>query len=96
METRYDTTPDEETREAAPSTWQRFVKQLLAIFGAIAVFLGLFIMFAGDNQSLGIFDATWQVGDIADEWAYGLLIGGGLVLVGVFAWILQGMSRRRS
>lgn len=57
MATRHDTSPDEKSthQEAPPagSGWSRIVKQLMGIFGAIAAFLGLFIMMAGDDQFLG-------------------------------------------
>ncbi len=75
--------------------WQRAVKQLLGVFGAIALFLGFFILFAGDNQSLGFWDSTWQVGEISEWWGYGFIIGGGVLWVGLIAWLVQGRSDRR-
>lgn len=98
MATKYDSTPDQADRTAAPppgTGWQRVVKQLLAIFGAIAIFLGLFIMFAGADQYLGIGDWNWRVGDIAEGWGYGML-GGGVVLWAIaLIWVFQGRSRTR-
>ena len=60
----------------------------LGIVGGIAAFLGVFLLFAGDDQYVGLGgDLSWRVGDIAPGWAYGLLIGGGvllLVAIGMF------------
>jgi hypothetical protein len=65
----------------------------LALFGAIALFLGLFILFAGENQSVGLGgDLSWRVGDINAAWAYGLLAGGAVLLLGTLA---IAVSRRR-
>ena len=75
---------------------QRIVGWVFGIIGAAAVFFGLFILFAGENQYLGFGDASWRVGDIPHEWAYGLLAGGGLLLVVVLGMILQGLRRRRT
>lgn len=95
MSTRYDTSPTETPPQVPPPGpgWPRVVKQLFGIFGAIAIFLGLFILFAGDNQSLGFWDSTWQVGDISEWWGYGLLIGGGVLWAAALAWILRGRGR---
>lgn len=55
---------------------------LLGIFGAISLFVGLFVMFGSADSSIGIGgDLSWQVGEISDAWMYGLLIGGGLAVV---------------
>jgi TRAP-type C4-dicarboxylate transport system permease small subunit len=96
MTTKYDATPDEEIAHpsSATSGWQRVVKQLLGIFGAIGIFLGLFILFAGDGQYLGFWDSTWRVGDISEWWGYGLLAAGGVLWVAALGWILAGRTRR--
>jgi hypothetical protein len=55
---------------------------LLGIFGAISLFLGLFVMFGNESSSIGIGgDLSWQVSEVTDAWMYGLLIGGGLALL---------------
>ncbi len=60
----------------------RVAEWVLGIVGGIAAFLGLFILFAGEDQYLGIGgDLTWRVGEIASGWGYGLLIGGVALLV---------------
>jgi hypothetical protein len=72
----------------------RAVEWVLGIAGAIAAFLGLFIMFAGESSSVGIGgDLSWRVGDIAPAWGYGLLIVGVFVLG--LASILMMRDRRR-
>lgn len=69
---------------------QRIIGWVFGIFGALAVFCGLFILFAGENQYL----ASWRAGDISHGWAYGLLAGGGLLLLVVLGLLLSGRSRR--
>jgi hypothetical protein len=60
----------------------RVTEWVLGIVGVIAAFLGVFVLFGGENQSLGLGgDLTWQVGDISSGWGYGLLIGGGVLLL---------------
>jgi len=65
---------------------------VLGAVGAFAVFLGLFIMFAGDEQYLGYVGFSWRVGDITAAWAWGLLVGG-IALV-VLALVLVVAQRR--
>lgn len=80
-----------------PSGWLRAIGWLLGIVGAIAVFLGLFILFAGENQSVGLGgDWSWRVGDIAAAWAYGLLAGGIVLLLIVLVTALAVVRRRRA
>jgi hypothetical protein len=65
----------------------------LAIVGALAVFSGLFITFAGETQSLGLWgDLSWTVGEIPDAWTIGFLAGGGVLLV---AAVLLVLGKRR-
>jgi hypothetical protein len=77
MTVRQVVTPDKGT-----PGWSRPVVWLFGIVGAIAAFLGLFILLAGENQYVGIGgDLSWRVGDISSAWTYGLLIGGGVLLL---------------
>ncbi len=67
----------------------RIMEWVLGIFGTISAFMGLFILFAGENQYVGLGGAlTWQVGEIAVGWAYGLLIAGIVLLAGSVALLL--------
>jgi hypothetical protein len=62
---------------AASSPGLRVSETVLAIVGATAVFLGAFILLAGDDQYVGLGgDASWRVGDIALAWGIGLLVVG--------------------
>lgn len=55
---------------------------VLGILGAIATFMGAFILLAGDEQSIGLGgQASWKVGEIDPAWGVGLLTGGVLVLL---------------
>lgn len=50
---------------------------LVTMAGGVATFLGLFILFGGDDQSVGLGgEFAWTVGEISSTWAYGLLILG--------------------
>jgi hypothetical protein len=76
--------------------WLRATGWVLGIIGAIAAFLGLFILFAGENQSVGLGgDLSWRVGDISAAWAYGLLVGGIVLLLVVLALAARVRSRAR-
>lgn len=66
-------------------SWQsdlRVTRWLLAVLGAISTFLGVFILFGGEDQYVGLGgDASWRVGDIDPIWGYGLLIIGLAALI---------------
>ncbi len=77
------------------STWRNTVGWVMGIVGAVSLFLGLFIAYAGEDQYLGIGgDWSWRVGDISSAWMYGFLIGGAVLLIGVIAMVYQGLRRR--
>lgn len=60
----------------------RVTEWVFGIVGAIAAFLGLFVLYAGGDQYVGLGgDFTWRVGDIASGWGYGLLLVGVVMLV---------------
>lgn len=65
---------------ATPSASRRFAERLIGILGAIGVFLGAFVQFAGEDQHLGILWWTWRVGDITEAWKFGLLVAGSALL----------------
>lgn len=76
------------------SRWRNAAGWFFGIVGGIAIFLGVFIMFAGEDQSVGIGgDLSWRVGDIPDAWSYGLLAGGAVLLVVVLGVVLAGRNR---
>jgi hypothetical protein len=84
------------THRAPVSPGFRYTEWLLGIVGGISAFLGLFIVFADANQYVGIGgDFSWRVGDISAAWAYGLLVGGGLLLVIALGMVLYGWGRAR-
>lgn len=50
---------------------------LVTMLGGVATFLGLFILFGDEDQSVGLGgDFAWTVGEISSTWAYGLLTAG--------------------
>jgi hypothetical protein len=64
---------------------------LITMAGGVATFLGLFILFADDDQSVGLGgDFAWTVGEISSAWAYGLLITGVIGLVIAIAMTVAG------
>ena len=89
---------DAETRDASAlgAGGRRIVGWVLGFAGAAAVFFGLFILFAGEDQYLGMGGARWRVGDIPRDWAFGLLAGGGLLLTIVIALAVRGGRRSRA
>ncbi len=91
-------TPETRSRDVYPPAragWRSNVGWAMGIIGAIAVFLGLFISFAGEDQYVGLGGAlSWRVGEISSAWAYGFLIGGAALIVGTIGLILQGRNRR--
>ncbi len=74
----------------------RVTEWVLGIAGAAAAFMGLFILYAGENQSVGFGgDLTWQGGEIASGWGYGLLIGGVALLVVAVASAVRDLRHPR-
>jgi len=67
---------------------------LMGIIGGVAAFLGLFIFFGSESEYVGLGgDLSWRVGDISSAWAYGLLIGGVVLLSGVVFMLIAGQAR---
>lgn len=67
----------------------RTTEWVLGIVGSIVAFLGLFVLFAGEDSYIGLGGSLmWQVGDIAPAWGYGMLIGGVVLLAGTGALLL--------
>lgn len=82
MTVRHEATPGRHVSPTPVPGWQRPFEWLFGIGGAIAGFLGLFILVAGEDQSIGIGgDLSWRVGEIDPALGYGLLIGGVILLV---------------
>ena len=74
----------------------RVTQWVLGIVGAIAAFMGLFILYAGGDQYVGLGgDFTWRVGEIASGWGYGLLIGGVVLLVVAVASAVRDLRHPR-
>lgn len=92
MDAGHGRVPHRDNRDApqAKRRGLRATEWLLGIAGVIAAFLGLFILFAGDEQYVGVGgDMSWRVGDISLAWAYGLLAGGVLLLLVSVALVLR-------
>lgn len=86
----------EQVREATPppAPVRRTAEWLMGIFGAVAAFVGLFIFFGPEDQSLGFWgDWSWQVGEIDALWGYGFLAAGVLLLVGAVAMVFRERTR---
>ena len=84
MVSDYDSQPDEGSggTPRARSGGITAVVLVPAIVGVIALFMGLFILFAGEDQSVGLGgNLSWRVGDIDTAWAYGLLAVGAVLVL---------------
>lgn len=86
--------PQLSTDQPPSSRLRRFLETSGIVFGAIALFLGVFILLAGENQSIGFF-GVWsvQADEVSGWWTLALFVGGG-ALVGLALW--SGRLRRRS
>jgi hypothetical protein len=68
---------------------------VLGIVGAIAAFVGGFILLGGDNQWVGVGgEASWRVSEIDPAWGYGLLAVGGLALMAMVGLVVHDRRRR--
>lgn len=74
----------------------RVSEWVLGIVGGIAAFLGLFMMFGGADQYLGLGgDLTWRVGDISSTAAYWFLGAGVVLLLAAVAVVIRDRRRER-
>lgn len=75
------------------SPLRSFLEWFGGIMGAIAAFMGAFILLASDTQSVGLWgDASWEVGEISAWWGIGLLAVGIIAVLGVVTSVVR---RRR-
>ena len=71
-------------------TGYRVTEMVLGIVGAIAAFVGSFILLGGEDQSVGLGgEASWTVGEIDPAWGYGLLIGGVVAILAALGLALR-------
>ncbi len=67
----------------------RVTEWVLGIVGAIAAFVGAFILLGSEEQYVGLGgDVSWAVGEIDPAWGWGpILVGGVFISIGVaLAW----------
>ena len=90
--------PHPSTTTPAPRanrTGFRVTEWVLGIVGAIAAFVGAFILLGGDDQSVGLGgEVSWRVGDIDQAWGFGLLIAGAVALVVAIALAIRDRTHR--
>lgn len=78
--------PPARTTSQHPAGRYPVTRRVLMIIGGIAAFLGLFILFGSENQSIGLGgEVSWQVNEIAPAWGYALLVTGLVLLAGGLA-----------
>lgn len=74
---RHDTTSQRTPQPQHRGIGWKSAWWLVTLVGGVATFLGLFILFADDDQSVGLGgDLAWTVGEISSALAYGLLAVG--------------------
>jgi hypothetical protein len=80
--------------EGVGPVWS-FTEILLGILGVICLAVGVVILAVDDDQFVGLGgDWSWRVGDIPVAAAWGLLIGGAVLLIMMGAMIWAGRSAR--
>ena len=80
--------------EGVGPVWS-FTEILLGILGVICLAVGVVILVVDDDQFVGLGgDWSWRVGDIPVAAAWGLLIGGAVLLIMMGAMIWAGRSAR--
>lgn len=98
MAVRHDTAVQRQDSDARPGVnLARIGAWLLGIPGAVATFLGAFILLADEEQSVGLGgEWTWKVGEIGAGWSYGLLLGGIVLLLAALALYVAGRNATRA
>lgn len=99
MTVRHEAAPDRATgtRGETGNRLETIGAWVLGILGAVCAFMGLFILFAGEEQSVGIGgDLSWKVGEIPMAWPYGLLIGGVVLLLAAVLLYRMGVNAART
>lgn len=81
------------SRQAGVGPIWSFTEILLGILGVVCLAVGVVILVVDDNQFVGFGgDFSWRVGDIPAAAAWGLLIGGAVLLIVMGAMIWAGRS----
>src|SRR3972149_12209889 len=75
---------------AASYTWEI----ILGFFGLVAALFGTVIYYGDPTDTFSVFGWDWQYGSVAVDWAYGLLVGAGVVLSAVFSAAAAKLPRR--
>jgi hypothetical protein len=82
--------------EQEASTRLQVSEWVIGIVGAIAAFLGVYVLVGGENQSIGIGGTvSWQVSEISPWWGVGLVVAG-IVAGGLVVWMRRGAGARGS
>lgn len=82
------------TRQRSRGSGWKAAEWLLGVFGAVALFLGLFTAFGPADEYIGIGgDWSWRVGDVSDGWIYGMVALGAMLLLGLGWMMLAGRQR---
>lgn len=75
---------------AASYTWEI----ILGFFGLVAALVGAVIYYGDPTDTLSVFGWEWQYGSVVVDWAYGLLVGAGVVLAAAFTAVAARLHRR--
>ena len=75
---------------AASYTWEI----ILGFFGLVAALFGTVIYYGDPTDTFSVFGWDWQYGSVAVDWAYGLLVGAGVVLSAAFTAAAAKLHRR--
>jgi hypothetical protein len=89
MTVRHDSVSDRPRGVQSGGRLETVEGWFLGVVGVVAAFLGVFILVAGEEQSVGIGgELSWKVGEIPAAWPYGLLFSSAVLLI-LAVWLYR-------
>lgn len=70
------------------------IEWITGLLGAVAALIGAWMYYAPEDGTLTLFNSSWTVTNIAEGWAFGLLMGGGVFLAFAFGMYAYRLFRR--
>ena len=67
---------------------------ITGLVGTVAALIGLWMYYGPSDGTLTLFNSSWTATDITEGWAFGLLMGGGVLLAAAFGLAAWKLYRR--